>query len=507
MSSAGLPEEYRHSRRQFLRGTGRLAGAAALGGSALAAHLLRASPSQALRPPVAAAPADPARSFYSRAHLHPATVSVASSADAADGYLFLGPGALGPTQAGPLIVDGDGEPVWFRALSGAWLANFRSWDYRGQPVLAWWEGQVVLPLGYGVGEGVVVDRLYRDLTRLRPVGGSTMDMHELRLTPEGTALFTCHPRQVAADLSALGGPRHGRVLESIFQEVDVRSGRLLLEWRSLDHVPVSESYRPLDDPLDYLHLNSIDVAPDGNLIVSGRHTWTIYKLDRRTGHVIWRIGGKRSDFGLGPGLQFSWQHDAEQPSDGILTVFDNGFDGDTKTERRSRALVIELDEARRTAKLARAFYHRTPILASSMGSVQILPGGHVVVGWGSEPYLNEFAPDGTTLTDVQLPRKQQSYRGFRLPWTGEPHHPPAVRATPNPAKGMSTLYASWNGATQLAAWQVHAGPHHSDLRPIGTIPSQAFETAIAVNGDSGYAAVTGLDAAGRGLGTSRVIRL
>jgi hypothetical protein len=507
MSSAGLPGEYRQTRRRFLRSTGGLAGAAALGGGALAARLIGASPSRALPIPEAAAPLDPARNFHSRSHLHPASVSVASRADAADGYLFLGPGAEGQIQGGPLIVDGDGEPVWFRPLTGAWVANFRSWHYRGEPVLAWWEGEVVLPYGYGRGEGVIVDRLYRDLTRVRPVGGHAMDMHELRLTPEGTALFICHPRQVVADLSAVGGPRDGRVLESVFQEVDVQSGRLLLEWRSLEHVPVSESYRRLADPYDYLHLNSIDVAPDGNLIVSGRHTWTIYKLERRTGRVIWRLGGKRGDFDLPADAQFSWQHDAEQPGNGILTVFDNGYDGHTKTERQSRAMVFDLDESRRVAKVAQAFYHRMPVLASSMGSVQILPGGHVMVGWGSRPYLNEFAPDGTTVTDVRLPRGQQSYRSFRLPWTGEPHHRPSVRATRHPSRGTSTLYASWNGATELAAWQVHAGPHRADLRSIGTIRRQAFETTIAVDGDSGYAAVTALDTTGRRLRTSRVIRL
>ena len=69
---------------------------------------------------------------------------------------------------------------------------------------------------------------------------------------------------------------------------------------------------PMSEPWDYLHLNSIDVLPDGNLLVRVRHTFALYKLDRKTGKVIWRLGGKRSDFDMGPGTQFAWQHDGRQ---------------------------------------------------------------------------------------------------------------------------------------------------------------------------------------------------
>ena len=141
-----------------------------------------------------------------------------------------------------------------------------------RPALSWWEGKIIAP-GYGQGEAVIVDSAYRELTRVRAGNGARMDMHELQITPEGTALFFCYPRVVAADLSPMGGPAKGRVLESVFQELDLRSGRVLLEWRSLDHIPLADSYKPPADPWDYVHLNSIRVAPDGNLLVSARHTW------------------------------------------------------------------------------------------------------------------------------------------------------------------------------------------------------------------------------------------
>ena len=114
---------------------------------------------------------------------------------------------------------------------------------------------------------MIVDRSYRELYRVRAANGRQIDLHELQVTPEGTALFTCTPQEATTDLTAFGGPKEGRVLESVMQEVDVRTGRLLLEWRSLDHVPVTESMEPFSRPFDYLHANSIDVdVPEGTTV-------------------------------------------------------------------------------------------------------------------------------------------------------------------------------------------------------------------------------------------------
>ena len=166
-----------------------------------------------------------------------------------------------------------------------WATNVRVQQYQGEPVLTWWEG-VVDKQGYGHGEGVIVDRAYREVARIRAVNGHTVDLHEFLLTPEGTALITCRPPIVRADLSTIGGPRHGTVYESIIQEIDVRTGRLVFQWRGLDHVSVAETYRALGGVVDYLHVNSVQPLADGHLLISARNTWALYKLDRRTGAVI-----------------------------------------------------------------------------------------------------------------------------------------------------------------------------------------------------------------------------
>ncbi len=173
----------------------------------------------------------------------PGTVITGSAA--APGYVFVGPETGGNRlRTGPLIIDQYGEPVYFNPVPGErWATNFRAQSYQGKRAPSWWQGYVIPP-GFGDGEGVVVDSSYRELARIRAGNGRTIDLHALRLTPQGTALFTCQPRIVSADLSSVGGSKNGHAYESIMQEVDVHTGRLLMEWRSLEHIPVSESYRP-----------------------------------------------------------------------------------------------------------------------------------------------------------------------------------------------------------------------------------------------------------------------
>jgi hypothetical protein len=503
------------TRRQLLRGAGTAAALAAAGVGGL--EFLRVAAHPRRIHSFSLKPTGTVRAFHSRPDLRPPTVT-ASAEPAVEvfgvgdppGFLFLGPGPVslsGSQQYGPLMVDRHGEPVWFRPVApGLEVTNFATANYRGEPVLLWWEG-TILGSGYDRGEAVIVDRSYRELARVRAANGRAMDLHAFWLTPQGTALFSCYPETVQADLRSIGGGRRAGVLESIIQEVDVASGQLLFEWRSLQHVPVNESYQPLSEPYDYLHANSITPTPDGNLLVSGRHTWTIYKLERRTGKVIWKLGGKHGQFRIGPGVQFSWQHDARQLSDRLLTVFDNGSNGRVQTEKQSRGLVLEVDEVRRSAVLQAAYVNPKAGQATSMGSVQILPSQRVVVGWGTAAHTSEFAGDDSPFFDASLPSGMYSYRALWLPWQGAPRHKPAVARAPDHDSDDKLIFASWNGATEVSDWRVNAGPTVDRLRPIGIASWRGFETVIRMRPGHKFVSVTALDSAGRQLSRSDPIRL
>ena len=138
--------------------------------------------------------------------------------------------------------------------------------------------------------------------------------------------------------------------------------------------------------------------------------------------------------------------------------------------------------------------------------MQLLADGRVLVGWGNLPYFSEFTPDGTLILDGQFPVGDQSYRAFTADWTGHPTGKPAVAAGANPAGG-STVYASWNGATELDSWTVLAGSSASRLSKVGSQQHSGFETTITVNTTGPWFAVTANDAAGNVLGQSATVRI
>ncbi|HEX3690706.1 MAG TPA: arylsulfotransferase family protein [Solirubrobacteraceae bacterium] len=329
------------------------------------------------------------RRFHSAPGLEvPTTYSFTDDPAPPDGhFLLMGPAAVSGAHGGPMITDNAGEPVWFRHTP--WPTNFQVHTYRGEPVLVWWEGKILT--GYGFGEAVILDRSYREIARVRAANGHHIDLHELTLTDRGTALFTCPPVMTPLNLSSVGGSAHAYVRESIFQEVDIATGRLVREWRSLRHISPAESYRSPTHEFDYMHLNSVAVTPDGNLIISGRHTWALYKLDRASGEVMWRLGGKRSQFAMGTDAQFAWQHDVRMPNPRTITVFDNGDDGRTPTHR-TRALDLSVNERARRVTVGHAYVRRRPVTATAMGSARRLGDGHMAVGWGSAHYVTEAAP-------------------------------------------------------------------------------------------------------------------
>jgi Arylsulfotransferase (ASST) len=491
----------RLTRGQFLRAAG--VGAAGL--------VVPAQPAGAAAEPrglgqALSADSPPFMTFYSRRDLRPPKVSLTRSAAASDeGFLFLGPSHKDGAQAGAMIVDSAGRLVWFQPVpQGSWVTNFGVQRYRGGPALVWWEGVVNRASGYGRGGGVILDGSYRQLARIWAGNGRHADLHELLVTPQGTALITCYPEVVPADLSAVGGARDGRVYQSVVQEIDIRTGRLVFEWRSLEHVDVAESYCPVWDVFDYLHVNSIDLTPDGHLLLSARHTCAVYKVHRRTGRVLWRLGGRRSDFEMGRGTRFAWQHDARVHPSNRISLFDDGA-GVRKTEGQSRGILLDVDEARHRVSLVRAYRHSRPLLAYAMGNMQLLPDGNVVLGWGNVPVLSEFGSGGSLLGEVRLPWGHASYRAFRYPWSASPTGAPSLAAA---ATGnATTLYASWNGATGVATWQTALGPSPSTLSPGALTPRTGFETAIRVPVTDGYASVVALDDEARPLGQSAVIRL
>jgi Arylsulfotransferase (ASST) len=409
-----------------------------------------------------------------------------------------------------MIIDNSGELVWFRPLQreDQDVMDFKVQRYRGEEVLTFWEGTHT---GYGHGEYVILDSSYQEIGRVRAGNGYRGDHHEFLISPQDTALFTIYGKVGGFDLSSVGGPKEGWALDGIAQEVDIETGEVLFEWHSLDHVGLDEIYgEPPDDvrsAYDYFHINSIEVDHDSNLLISSRRTSAVYKIDRRSGEVIWRLGGKKSDFKMGPGTQIRYQHDARRQSDGTITIFDNGA---WKVDDESRGLALKLDMEKMTATVVRQYSHPEGWLSATQGNVQVLANTNVFIGWGSNPHFSEFSSDGKLLFDASFPTEVESYRAFRFPWSGHPGEEElAVAAERGSSQGDEVrLYASWNGATEVARWRVLAGSKPGRLKPVGSAARREdFETTIVVSTSEPYVGVRAEDSSGSVLGASKPVKL
>ena len=487
------------SRRRFVGLAAAGAAALAEGRTARAASLAAPTPAPTLGP-FATEPGWTAPSLV----VNTAPVGVAP------GYIFAAPFLFGTPRAGgagPIVLDNTGQPVWYLPLSTVQGMNFSVQTYRGTPVLTWYEGK--LNMVYG-GSCVIYDSTYHEVKRVHGGNGYQSDLHEFTITAEGTALLAI-ANEIRADLTSVGGTTNARLVEGIVQEVDIRTNKVLFEWHSYAHVAPSESYRTELTPagnVDYFHLNSIAVDTDGNLLVSARHTSTVYKVDRKSGRIIWRLGGKLNDFRMGDGAAFAYQHDARRRPDGTITLFDNGATEDPteRVEQYSRALRLRVNESAKLVTLVREYVPTVRRSAWAMGNLQELPDGGVFVGWGTAGGMTEFDAAGNVRYDASFADGSASYRIFRFPWRGAPPGRPAIKLAEE-AGGALTARVSWNGATDVARWQFLSGSSPSSLKQLAAVPRSGFETAVTVSSPASHVAVAALDSKRRQLGRTTAIAI
>ncbi|GME49449.1 hypothetical protein MMC22_008311 [Neofusicoccum parvum] len=461
------------------------------------------------------------------------------------GFLFVAPfnghadfADHGPLQEGPYILTDTGDLVWsgFTYFS-TWTGNFQAGRWQGQDVLFAFEGSHNGLHGHGHGHHTILDNHYRTIKELRAGDHMLSDKHEFIIHDEKTSLIQIH-HPLPTDLTAYGGDSTQRwIVDSRFQELDIATGAVLFSWRSLDHIPPSESALPL--PLgqagtghnsswawDYFHINSLEKGGDGHYLLSARHASTVYKINGTSGAVIWRLGGRRSDFALGPGVAFGFQHHARWLSEGAggcdhLSLFDNsvhgaetagGGENEVVLHPYSRGKHLRVCVGNASAELLQAFRPPGDLLVKSQGSLQALPRGNVLANWGSEGAVTEFAPDGAAVWHAELDSGDlqdgvQNYRAFRFNWTGWAGESPAV-VTEADGEGVETVYVSWNGDTQTRVWQFYESDGHGWKTFVGEAKRTGFETAFALGRrvNAAKIVVEALDRKGNVLATAKADR-
>lgn len=431
--------------------------------------------------------------FKSRSDLAPPklNITIPATEDVEKGYLFVAPFAgfpdtpteqHGPRQAGPYIFRDNGDLVWSGyGIYSIWSTNFQAGRWRGKDILFSFEGDHNPGYGHGHGHITIMDNHYETTRELRAGNHKLVDKHEFHIINEETGLIQIY-QPVARDLTAWGGSAEQQwIVNSIFQELDIATGKLLFEWASLDHVSPDEAILPINpgqagsgfnssDAWDYFHINSVDKDADGNYLISARDACSIHKVNGTDGSIIWKLDGKDSSFKVPSEVKFCFQHHArfisQEDDIEVISLYDNSAHGtehgggsEVHTAPTSSGKIIRVNTTSWEAELVQAFFPPDDLLSKSQGSTQILPNGNALVNWGSSGATTEYLPDGTPIFHAYMDSGYlglgvENYRAFRYNWTGLPNEEPAIVALRS--KEGLTAYVSWNGDTETKAWRFYA---------------------------------------------------
>jgi hypothetical protein len=425
-------------------------------------------------------------------------------------------------QGGPLMLDSNLQPVWFRPIPAKQTAfNLQAQTYNGKPVLTWWQG-TVNKVGVTVsGEDLVVNQHYRAV--IKPLVGKfgwVISPHDFVISGN-VGWVTAYKTLKGINLAPYGGKANGTLLDTAVQEYDLKTGKLLYSWDAYNpggtpNVPLSDSKEPAPKSAstawDAYHLNSVQAVGANEFLASIRNTWSAYLVSVPSGKIVWTLSGnpKLSSFSMPAKARFHWQHHVELHPGNVISIYDDACcatlaKGIGPASGPSRGLILKLDMTKRTASFVAQYTHGAHFDSVFLGSTQQLPGGNVLVGWGSLPYFSEFSKSGKMLLDVVWPGPDLSYRALFAPhWVGLPLYPPSGAASRN----GKTVYASWNGATRVSAWRVLSGSSSSKVKTVAVSRASrtGFETAIKVSKTAGWYSVQALDSSGHVLGTSKAFK-
>jgi hypothetical protein len=435
--------------------------------------------------------------------------TVTQTADTSDeGYIFVAPFYWTKSTLGSylLILDSTGEIVYYQSVAD----DLNAFDFLKQPngLLSYFDQKN--------GVYYLMDSQYKIVDSYQAANGYRADLHEFLLLPNGYAFIMANDVETV-DLSNVvpGGKTDASVTGLVIQEMDP-SKNVIFEWRSWDHIKFTDSTADLTaQEIDLIHGNAMDISLDGNLLLSSRNLSEITKIDLQTGDIIWRLGGKANQFKfVNDNEGFAFQHDVRQLPNGDITIFDN--QGTTENPAPSRGIEYKVDEANMTATLVWSYTHSPYVFGTYMGDVQRMSNGNNFLGWGAAydgpgyvfVSMTEVDPNNNVLLEITFDQPYVSYRAIRFPWHGYPDTLPDL-AFRNDSSGL-TLGYSWNGATEVASYQLYGGSTAQSLSLIDQKTKMGFETQThldTVPMGMCYFQVAAMDTTGKEMAHSVVISI
>ncbi|KAJ5539073.1 hypothetical protein N7513_007405 [Penicillium frequentans] len=447
------------------------------------------------------------------------------------GYWFVAPyGQIDPEasthrytqyQIGPYIYDNDGMLIWAGSpmYDNRNVFDFKAnWNIDDDPHLSF----IIQHDNQVKGSGMILNTNYEIEHEVDVVNDlEAFNMHEFNILDGGKTALACTYRTQTISFADFGRPNEESWAQTGgFVELDVDSARVLFEWDSRDQISVLESAvlssksAALGPPgTDYVHINAVDKNEAGDYIISMRFTNTIYLISGTDGHIMWRLGGKESDFNMD--FTFHKQHDVKfiesHGTHHVISLMNNGADEGYADESISAALYIDIDETAMTARVIQRIERPDGGLTRLRGNVQQLPNLNTFIGWSQWGYHSEHAPNGDLLMWAKFSSERfSSYRSYKFDWVGRPNTPPDVVSSvygTNDEDVLTIIHVSWNGATDIAGWNFYARPYDMGENVfIGHTEKSDFETMYLADGFMDWVSAEAVDSEGNVLGTSDLHR-
>lgn len=323
----------------------------------------------------------------------PAVASIGDPAD--EGFIGMA------HPSGAFIVDNQGRVRWYVTSEDPVLNNFQSHP----------SGEYTM---FGTED---LTRLYKVLDErgnvVRTIGCVGLDtrFHEVRVMPQGDYWALCD-RDVPTDLSSRGGAAEGTVTWTVVQHVGA-DGELLFEFDTSEHFSLDDIDPDVIDGADAVnitHGNAIELAADGNILLSFRSLNEVTKVDVVTGEVLWRLGGLANQFAVDdPTRDFARQHGVRLVEPGVLQLLDNGV------EAPSRLVRYLIDEQALTAERVMEYSHASNALTLVGGSTQVLAGKRGLVSFGRTGRVAEVDETGAQTFELTGLEGLYIFRAFRIP--------------------------------------------------------------------------------------------
>ncbi|MCD4732039.1 MAG: aryl-sulfate sulfotransferase [Bacteroidales bacterium] len=333
-------------------------------------------------------------------------ISITYQNNPSPGYIFIAPYSYETSSLFNIILDNNGTPVYYKKTGNG------SADFKVQP-----SGDITY---YDIQSGKYyrMNSLYEIVDTISVSNGYYSDMHELRMLENGHSLLMgIDPQLVNMDTVVPGGYPQAVVVGLVVQELDA-SKEVVFQWRSWDHFQITDAsdYVNLNDSLiDYVHGNSIEIVSDTNLLLSCRNMNEITNINRSTGEIIWRLGGKNNMFDMiNLTDTFCMQHSIRLMPDSInLSLFDNG--NCHSPEPYSSAIEYHVNETTMTVEMVNQIRNEPDIFGEFMGHAQRLQNGNTIIGWGyGVPSVSEYNSEGDKLLEISFP--YANYRAFKFDW-------------------------------------------------------------------------------------------